>query len=90
MAAHLGLYAPEMSWDSDRTRIAIYVAWLSQVTGAIGKIGKDVVLMSQQGVDAIGVENGGSSSAMPHKQKPVLGELYMCTALFKASANAQV
>lgn len=41
--------------------------------------------MSQQGVDEIALDNAGGSSAMPHKQNPVLAELLVTLARFNAT-----
>jgi 3-carboxy-cis,cis-muconate cycloisomerase len=38
-------------------------------------MGMDISLMTQQGVDEMRLRGGGASSAMPHKQNPILAEL---------------
>ena len=40
--------------------------------------------MSQQGIDEIRLSGGGSSSAMPHKQNPILAETLVTLARFNA------
>ena len=42
-------------------------SWLSLVSGSLGKMGMDISLMTQQGVDEMRLRGGGASSAMPHK-----------------------
>ena len=61
-------------WHTDRSRITAYGAWLARLAGSTGKIGLDITLMAQQGVDAVRIAGGGGSSAMPHKQNPVMAE----------------
>lgn len=72
-------------WHSDRSQIAGFASLLSQITGALGKMGQDIALMAQQGVDAIALSGGGGSSAMPHKSNPVLAELLITLARFNAT-----
>ena len=72
-------------WHTDRTGISDYAGQLSAVTGSIGKLGQDIALMAQQGVDEISISGGGGSSAMPHKSNPVLAELLVTLARFNAT-----
>ena len=41
--------------------------------------------MAQQGLDEIKLSGGGGSSAMPHKQNPILAELLVTLARFNAT-----
>ncbi|MFP3382278.1 3-carboxy-cis,cis-muconate cycloisomerase [Tritonibacter sp. SIMBA_163] len=84
MATELGLSAPERAWHTERDGLATYASWLSALTGSLGKIGQDICLMAQQGVDALAQEGGGSSSAMAHKQNPVTAELLVTLARYTA------
>jgi 3-carboxy-cis,cis-muconate cycloisomerase len=84
LAHQLGLINPVNSWHNDRSEIVEYASWLSMLTGAIGKIGQDICLMAQQGIDEISLTGGGSSSAMPHKQNPIQAELLVTLARFNA------
>ena len=43
--------------------------------------------MAQQGVEEITLTGGGGSSAMPHKQNPILAELLVTLARFTAGQN---
>lgn len=52
-------------------------AWVARLTGALSKIGHDVALMAQQGLDAVDLPEGGRSSAMTHKSNPVKAEILM-------------
>ena len=80
----LGLYFSEGPWHSDRSGISEFGTWLALVTGSLGKIGQDVCLMAQQGIDEITIVGGGGSSAMPHKSNPVQAELLVTLARFTA------
>lgn len=84
MAAELGLAVPERAWHAMRDGIAEFAGWLSLVSGTLGKLGQDVCLMAQQGIDEIHLSGGGGSSAMPHKQNPVLAELLVALARYNA------
>lgn len=88
MAVHvaqaLGLGNPPHAWHAMRDGLVDYAGALSVVTGTLGKMGQDICLMSQQGIDEIALSGGGGSSAMPHKQNPVLAELLVKLARFNA------
>jgi len=87
MADALGL-ADGPVWHTDRTGLAEYGSRLSLITGSLGKLGQDVALMAQQGVDEITLKGGGGSSAMPHKSNPVDAELLVTIARFNATQVA--
>jgi len=88
LAEALGFAHAPKAWHAERDGIAEYGAWLSLVTGSLGKIGQDVALMAQQGLDEIALADGGSSSAMPHKRNPVQAELLVTLARFNATQLA--
>lgn len=83
VAAQLGLTLGDV-WHTDRQRMVDLGHWLVLVTGALGKIGQDIALMAQQGVGEISLTGGGGSSAMPHKQNPVLAEILVALARYTA------
>jgi 3-carboxy-cis,cis-muconate cycloisomerase len=84
MATSLGLSGASRQWHTGRDNLADYANWLSMMTGALGKIGQDVALMAQQGLDEIMLDGGGRSSAMPHKQNPIAAETLVTLARFNA------
>ena len=88
IAKELGLTDPGRSWHNDRTRLVEYAGWLSTLTGSLGKIGQDICLMAQQGIEEITQTGGGASSAMAHKQNPVTAELLVTLAQFNAGQVA--
>jgi 3-carboxy-cis,cis-muconate cycloisomerase len=88
MAQELGLGNPARAWHTTRDDLADFAGFLSLVTGTLGKMGQDICLMAQQGLDEIALAGGGTSSAMPHKQNPVLAELLVTLARYNAGQLA--
>lgn len=84
MAEYLSL-TPGPQWHTDRGALADYAHWLSRLSGGLGKFGQDIALMAQQGVDETSLQNTGSSSAMPHKQNPIMAELLVSLAKYNAT-----
>jgi len=83
VADTLGLgFAP--SWHSQRDRIGEFAAFLSLLSGTLGKIGQDIALMAQNEVGEVRLASGGGSSAMPHKSNPVPAEVLVTLARFNA------
>lgn len=85
VARQLDLRNPDHVWHTTRDAVADYANLLSMITGSLGKMGQDLCLMSQQGIDEIEISGGGGSSAMPHKNNPVLPELLVTLARFNAT-----
>lgn len=83
VAADLGLTLAPV-WHADRSGPVSFGHWLTLLAGSLGKIGQDIALMAQQGVDEIALKGGGGSSAMPHKQNPVAAEAMVTLARFVA------
>jgi len=88
VANRLNLSSTKNAWHSTRDGVAEYANLLALITGSIGKMGQDICLMTQQGIDEIDISDGGGSSAMPHKQNPVLPELLGTLARFNATQVA--
>ncbi|SOE09023.1 3-carboxy-cis,cis-muconate cycloisomerase [Hoeflea halophila] len=88
MSGELGLRWPGQSWHTDRSPVLAQANWLSELTGALGKIGQDVALMALRGHDDIQLVGGGASSAMPHKQNPVTAERLVALARYNATLLA--
>lgn len=85
MARRLGLQNPPKARHAMRDHIADYANLLSLITGSLGKMGQDICLMAQQGIEDVNLDGGGGSSAMHHKQNPVLAELLVSNARFNAT-----
>ena len=88
MARQLLLAVPDYVPHAARDRIAVLGGWLAQVTGALGKMGQDVALMAQNELAEIALSGAGGSSAMAHKQNPVLAEILVSLARFNATQVA--
>ena len=87
LAARLGLGVAPV-WHSDRARWVDLGHWLVLVTGGLGKLGQDIALMAQQGLDEIRLSGGGTSSAMAHKMNPVRAEILVAQARHVAGQQA--
>jgi 3-carboxy-cis,cis-muconate cycloisomerase len=84
LARLLGLGAGPC-WHAERDGLAELASWASLVSGALGKIGADVALMTQNEVGEARLADGGGSSAMPHKSNPVRAEILVTLARFNAA-----
>ncbi len=82
MAQTLGL-APAFGWQTQRDHVAEFAGFLARVSGSLGKMGQDLALMAQMG--EVKISGGGKSSAMAHKENPVLAELLVTLARFNAT-----
>ncbi len=71
LAEALGLGDPEGSWHSQRDGIAALAAWLTALTGTLGKMGEDLMILTQSGIEEVSLGQGGGSSTMPQKSNPV-------------------
>jgi len=73
LAGELKLGYPEAPWHAHRDRLAVLVCACGVVVGTLGKIARDISLLTQNevGEAAEGSENRGGSSTMPHKHNPV-------------------
>jgi 3-carboxy-cis,cis-muconate cycloisomerase len=67
----LGLPEPVLPWHTLRGRIGELAAALAVTSGAVAKVARDVILLSQTEVAEVREARGGGSSAMPHKRNPV-------------------
>lgn len=89
VAAELGLSDPNAPWHTARDSVALYGAWLATTCGALGKMGIDIALMAQQGIETVSLAGGGGSSAMAHKHNPVDAEILVTLARY-AAAQAEL
>jgi 3-carboxy-cis,cis-muconate cycloisomerase len=83
VARRLGLRVPELPWHAQRDTIAELGAWLGLLTGSLGKLAQDVILLCQSEVaelsEAPHGQRGGSSS-MPQKNNPMRSEQVLAAA----------
>ena len=82
--------APSQSWHTQRDSFCEFTNWLAMLTGVTGKMGADILVMSQTEINEVqeSVE-GGKSSAMPHKNNPVLSEALVALARLNATLQSQ-
>ena len=88
LARELGLACPPMPWHSQRDGLIELAGWLSLVTGSLGKLGQDVLLLAQNEVGEIREADGGGSSTMPQKSNPIRAEALVTLARSNATLVA--
>lgn len=71
LAKELGLIDPGHSWHAERSGVIDLAHWMAGVTAALGKMGNDLILLSQTGIAEVAIAGAGGSSTMPQKQNPV-------------------
>ncbi len=79
----LGLATPAVPWHVARDGLAEAVCFLGLVTGTLGKIATDVMLMMQTEVAEVFepfMPGRGASSTMPQKRNPISAELMVAIA----------
>jgi len=89
LADALKLQAPNMPWHSARDNIVELASVLSLITGSLGKIGQDIIHLSQSEVGEVEFSGGGSST-MPHKSNPVLAEVLVTMARHNANSVSEM
>lgn len=87
LANALGLGDPGGSWHSQRDRIGELAAWLTAVTVTLGKMGEDLVLLGQSGIEEVRAGSGGGSSTMPQKVNPVGASVLVALATQAVALN---
>ncbi|MFJ5265725.1 3-carboxy-cis,cis-muconate cycloisomerase [Streptomyces sp. NPDC088387] len=83
-AAETGLARPVLPWHALRTPQADLAAALALTAGALGKIAVDVQFLTRTETAEVSepaAAGTGASSAMPHKQNPVLATMIRTAAL---------
>ena len=84
MAADLKLAYLGGSWHTQRDEAATLACQVGVLCGALGKVAKDISLMSQAEVGELNEASGdgrGGSSSMPHKRNPVASMVALAAAL---------
>lgn len=83
MAKDLGLGFPDAPWHAHRDRLGALVVACGVLTGALGKMARDISLLMQGEVDEACEAQGegrGGSSTMPQKQNPIASSLALAAA----------
>jgi 3-carboxy-cis,cis-muconate cycloisomerase len=84
LARELKLDLPELPWHAHRDRLVEIAAVLGVLVGSLGKMARDISLMSQTEIDELLEPSGegrGGSSTMPHKRNPVGSAVILAAAL---------
>jgi 3-carboxy-cis,cis-muconate cycloisomerase len=79
----LGLHQPSITWHVARDGIAEAVTLLGLITGTLGKIATDVMLLSSSEFGEVAepfVPGRGASSTMPQKRNAISSELMLAAA----------
>lgn len=71
LAAELGLGDTRASWHSERDGGAIFAGWMAMTCPTLAKMGDDLILLTQSGIDEVRIAGAGGSSTMPQKHNPV-------------------
>ncbi|MDP2086323.1 MAG: lyase family protein [Gemmobacter sp.] len=71
LASALGLKDPGASWHAERDGFGALAGWMAGVTASLGKLGEDVITLTQTGIAEVTISGAGGSSTMPQKQNPV-------------------
>ncbi|HSG20045.1 MAG TPA: lyase family protein, partial [Burkholderiaceae bacterium] len=92
LAEALELNPAHAPWHVQRDNLVEFGNWLSLTAGILGKMGQDMLLLSQSDVGEIGFRSGGKSSTLPNKNNPVAPEFLVSLARYsqqQAGALAQ-
>ncbi len=84
LAGELELGVPVLPWHAQRDTLAELAGWLTLVTGSLGKMGQDLVLLGRSELAEVQAGAGGGSSTMPQKSNPVGAETLVALARFNA------
>lgn len=80
LAAELGLSDPGASWHAERDEVGALAVALAGLLGSLGKMGEDLLLLTQSGIGEVRIEGGGGSSTMPQKENPVSASVLVALA----------
>lgn len=80
LGKELGLAVPAAPWHVQRDGLVEFAGWLSLVTGGLGKMAQDLILLAQSEVAEVRPGAGGGSSTMPQKSNPVACEVMVTAA----------
>lgn len=84
LAEELDLPIADMPWHAQRDVLVDLASQMTTLTGALGKMGQDLVLLAQSEIAEVQPGKGGGSSTMPHKSNPVQAEMLVTLARFNA------
>jgi 3-carboxy-cis,cis-muconate cycloisomerase len=88
LAEALGLGVAPTPWHTQRDTLAEVAGWLSLLTGSLGKMAQDIILLAQSEVAEVreSADPGrGGSSTMPQKANPIISEVIIAAARSNAA-----
>jgi 3-carboxy-cis,cis-muconate cycloisomerase len=74
LGKRLGIPVPPAPWHSERSRVALLASALGLVTGAVGKVARDIGLLTQSGIAEL---REPSSPGGWQAEAPALTELFL-------------
>lgn len=80
LAARLKLTTLALPWHTARDTMLELGGLLALITGSLGKMGQDVVLLAQNEIGEVSLAGSGGSSTMPNKANPVAAEVLIALA----------
>ena len=91
LASQLGLSSGS-SWHAQRDTLAEFSNWLAICSSLAAKMGADILIMSQNEIGEVEElrAGGGKSSALPHKNNPVLSEAMVALGRLNASLQSRM
>jgi 3-carboxy-cis,cis-muconate cycloisomerase len=84
LGARLDLRVPDLPWHAERDRLVELAAALGIAAGTLGKIARDIALLSQTELNEAyeaPAEGRGGSSSMPQKRNPVAASIALAAAV---------
>jgi 3-carboxy-cis,cis-muconate cycloisomerase len=90
LADALNLSDPGSTWHAQRDGIACLASWLTGLTGSLAKMGEDLLILAQSGINEVRLGSGGGSSTMPQKSNPVLPSVLSAIARQVVGLNTAV
>ncbi len=93
LAGELGLAPSPAPWHAQRDAFAELASWCSLLSGSLGKMAQDVILLAQSEIAEV-LESAdpaaGGSSTMPQKRNPMISEQIVAAARLNAGLLAVV
>ncbi|MEJ2041209.1 MAG: 3-carboxy-cis,cis-muconate cycloisomerase [Desulfosarcinaceae bacterium] len=84
LAEELQISLPKSSRHTQRDGMAELAGWLSMLSGSLGKVGQDLLLLAQSEVGEVHFASSGGSSTMPQKSNPIGAEVLVTLSRFNA------
>jgi len=84
LSKELKLRTPVAPWHNQRENLAELAGFLSMITGSLGKLGEDLILLGLSEVSEVRAAKGGGSSTMPQKSNPIQAEALVTLARLNA------